>query len=610
MLEIATSSAALWSALALLLLLHLLTQSRDPLHWISSAPSLPIFGSAPLLPRQGGGLRWQAWARSSRDASKAPQGLLRLELFTQRFVLVTSPALARTLFNGGTRRQTLSGRPTLAMIQDSQSLTGHRAHYYAFMTMNADFKRHRWAAMNLFNEARRRGYWGRIEMQCSEMLRAMVGLDPVYASQTRAEAASPRCLLEAYSSSTITSLVFGDASAATSARLRSEAGEFLNVLAPASYIVNLVPQLQWLPRTVNPWKRYEEKRWQRQCGWFRTLWQNFVKRYGEVKREEANCFAAVYQASKVMCDTANDADQEDDHSGSSSRRPALGLRNDEDATWCLGMSMLPGAYTVSSSLSTILRALVTFPEVQRNLQEELDEYLCARSDEHVGVVGKHRIPIERDALSLPYLQAFLRECQRWRPVIPTGIPHQVMQDEDIWVKEDGEVLTDPLKARLTTAKRHLLPAGTILFAPEYLYSRDEGVYADPGRFDPSRWLTSETAPWVLREPASAPLVNATAFGWGARRCPGANLAQYQLHVATLGLLWLFDFTLSKNSETEALLNQGLAEGERRGGMTWPREWRESGMIPREVEGRCPVERVQVKVRRKERLQILLSQNGV
>lgn len=119
---VGVTSNSLYASLLILILLYLLTRPRDPLAWITSAPSLPILGSAPLLPRQGGWLTWALWSRPTTISSTfphAPHGLLRLDLLTQRFILITSATLARTLLNGSKRRQTLSGRPPIAMIADS-----------------------------------------------------------------------------------------------------------------------------------------------------------------------------------------------------------------------------------------------------------------------------------------------------------------------------------------------------------------------------------------------------------------------------------------------------------------------------------------------------------
>ena len=58
------------------------------------------------------------------------------------------------------------------------------------------------------------------------------------------------------------------------------------------------------------------------------------------------------------------------------------------------------------------------PEVQRRAQAELDS-----------VVGATRLPTLEDKPSLPYVSALMKECFRWRSVVPMGVPH-VMTEED------------------------------------------------------------------------------------------------------------------------------------------------------------------------------------
>jgi cytochrome P450 len=44
------------------------------------------------------------------------------------------------------------------------------------------------------------------------------------------------------------------------------------------------------------------------------------------------------------------------------------------------------------------------------------------------IVGQDRIPAPDDLPRLPYIQAVIKECHRWRPVVPLGIPHTATED--------------------------------------------------------------------------------------------------------------------------------------------------------------------------------------
>lgn len=61
------------------------------------------------------------------------------------------------------------------------------------------------------------------------------------------------------------------------------------------------------------------------------------------------------------------------------------MKDDDDAMLMPRMWMLPGAYNVSSALTIIFRALLKFPEVQR----ELDRRLCSV----LGLQGSVRLPL-------------------------------------------------------------------------------------------------------------------------------------------------------------------------------------------------------------------------
>ncbi len=57
--------------------------------------------------------------------------------------------------------------------------------------------------------------------------------------------------------------------------------------------------------------------------------------------------------------------------------------------------------------------------VQEKARKELD-----------AVIGTSRLPEFYDLEDLPYLQAIYMEIQRWKPVVPIGIPHRVMEEDE------------------------------------------------------------------------------------------------------------------------------------------------------------------------------------
>jgi cytochrome P450 family 110 len=70
-----------------------------------------------------------------------------------------------------------------------------------------------------------------------------------------------------------------------------------------------------------------------------------------------------------------------------------------------------------------------------------------------------------------------------------------------------------------------IPAGALISPSAYLVQRDPGLYPDPERFDPERFLTRRYAPWEF-----------FPFGGGLRRCIGANLGLVTLPVVVAEFL--------------------------------------------------------------------------
>lgn len=59
------------------------------------------------------------------------------------------------------------------------------------------------------------------------------------------------------------------------------------------------------------------------------------------------------------------------------------------------------------------------PEVQRKAQEELDR-----------VIGPNRLPEFSDFEELIYIQAIVLESLRWNVVLPVGVPHRAIREDE------------------------------------------------------------------------------------------------------------------------------------------------------------------------------------
>jgi cytochrome P450 family 619 len=91
-----------------------------------------------------------------------------------------------------------------------------------------------------------------------------------------------------------------------------------------------------------------------------------------------------------------------------------GLTSHQIAFIC-GVTIKGGSDTSAAVLSSTMQALLTWPEVQRKAQAEMDS-----------VVGENRLPTWEDYEKLPYVAAMVKESHRWRPVAPLGVPHALV----------------------------------------------------------------------------------------------------------------------------------------------------------------------------------------
>ncbi|TFK85636.1 cytochrome P450 [Polyporus arcularius HHB13444] len=146
-----------------------------------------------------------------------------------------------------------------------------------------------------------------------------------------------------------------------------------------------------------------------------------------------------------------------------------------------------GADTTFATFTMFVAAMVLFPKAQRLAQAELD-----------AVIGPDRLPTVSDKSSLPYISALITEVFRWQPVVPTGVIHLAMEEDEY--------------------RGYHVPRGTVVIPNPWAYSRDPALYPDPEEFRSERYLRDGKVELGDRGPA------AFVFGYGRRVCPGRYFA--------------------------------------------------------------------------------------
>ncbi|EEQ35713.1 putative fumitremorgin C synthase [Microsporum canis] len=168
----------------------------------------------------------------------------------------------------------------------------------------------------------------------------------------------------------------------------------------------------------------------------------------------------------------------------------------EEVLWTIS-SLFEAGHAVGMSLSVFVMAAVLHPDAVKKAQEELDR-----------VVGFDRLPTFDDMPNLPYVNAFIAEFQRWRPIAVTGMPHEVIQDDEYM--------------------GYRIPKGTPVATNHWSLEHDEETFGDPSNFRPQRWIDDPELP-------------ACTFGFGRRACPGQYIARDSLFSVVSRMLWAFNF---------------------------------------------------------------------
>ena len=161
------------------------------------------------------------------------------------------------------------------------------------------------------------------------------------------------------------------------------------------------------------------------------------------------------------------------------------------------------AYTIAWGVSCLMR----HPEHLGRLRAEVDAAIApAAAVEEIEQVSR-----------LPFLDAFLHEAMRLKPIAPVNAMQPV---------EDAEILG------------HLVPRDVIILTLNRYPGTRDAHFGDAGRFDPERWLAGGSRRGCPHDTSAF-----LPFGAGARYCPGRNLGLLQSRAVLAMLCRGFDVEL-------------------------------------------------------------------
>lgn len=248
--------------------------------------------------------------------------------------------------------------------------------------------------------------------------------------------------------------------------------------APGGFLVNLIPLLRrlpdWFPGTG--FKRTARE-------WASTLHEMIEAPHQYVKDQMAAGAAPPSFTANLLVE------------------PDLTPEKEFDIKWSAGSLYSGGADTTVSAIYAFFKAMALYPEVAAAAQAEIDS-----------VVGSDRLPSFADRNDLPYVNALALEVLRWHSVVPTGVPHVVMED-DLY-------------------NGYLIPKGSLIIPNIWKMLHDPRSYSDPMTFNPNRFLGSN--------PESDP--RQICFGFGRRICPGRVLADASVFISCAMSLAVFNIS--------------------------------------------------------------------
>ncbi|KAF6751633.1 cytochrome P450 [Ephemerocybe angulata] len=261
--------------------------------------------------------------------------------------------------------------------------------------------------------------------------------------------------------------------------------------APGGFLVNLIPPLKHIPE----W--FPGAGFQRTAkAWGSTLQEMVDGPHRFVKDQMSSGSADPSFTSNLLEAEAEATTEEAEF----------------DIKWSAASLYSGGSDTTVSSIHAFFLAISLFPDVQAKAQAEID-----------AVVGDSRLPCFSDREQLPYVNAVALEVLRWHAVVPTGVPHRVMEDN--------------------VFNGYLIPKGSLVLPNVWFLLHDPRVYHDPMEFKPERFLGPIPEP----DPRNA------CFGFGRRICPGRVLAEASVWISVATVLSTFNISKVKDSNGKVVV---------------------------------------------------------
>ncbi|XP_069758717.1 cytochrome P450 1A1 [Narcine bancroftii] len=180
-----------------------------------------------------------------------------------------------------------------------------------------------------------------------------------------------------------------------------------------------------------------------------------------------------------------------------------------------------GFDTITTALNWSILYLVSYPDTQKKLHEEIDEK-----------IGKDRSPKIADKPFLPYTEAFITETFRHSSFLPFTIPHCTTKD--------------------TSLNGYFISKDTCVFVNQWQVNHDLTLWKDPFVFRPERFLNPDGKSISKMECEKVLL-----FGMGKRRCIGEPIGRTEVFLFLTTLIQQLQFEKKPGQDIDMTPLYGL-----------------------------------------------------
>jgi len=414
--------------------------------------------------------------------------IFRLTAYGQMHIWIGDAKIARDLIVK--RAAKYSSRPAIAAIPGAEK----GGQYLALNELDDHWRMQRRFAHTVFAAAHQNNYHDIIQPEAVRMLYNLLNDPTDHFKQT-----------DLFTARISARLCYGNPSEAS--RHSRNAHEFIAQISPTASgpAMNVFPFLIHLPEWINTSKRWVRERRERE----RELWVSELKR---AKQSVADGTAAPHSYARTYFERLEAAKK---NSGDS---PAGFGFPEGEAAYAIGMLSTMAVFTIGGPLYTFYLAMVLHSDWQDKVRAEVDQ-----------VTGPDRMVTLSDSPDLPVLRACIKECLRWKPPVPLGVPRLVTEDDEY--------------------EGYYIPKGSVVHIIEQALSHDPEIYPEPTKYNPARWLEPEYPSYRVPLTVHPRLVGFSGFGSGRRVCPGIELTEAELLVACGSLVQNFDMLPNVDPKT-------------------------------------------------------------